>query len=162
MKFNFIKKLIFLISILSFLIINVNALVLTVDIPEKYNQVSAGERFFFTLAVKYPENPTRIDLRLNYEIRNQAGELVAQTKVLKAVETQASFIDSIVIPENVEGGFHTIDVLVNDYGDMNEKVGTSFQITSKSKDKTDTYLLIIAIAIVLLFILVLYDINRKK
>lgn len=162
MKFNFIKKLIFLISILSFLIINVNALVLTVDIPEKYNQVSAGERFFFTLAVKYPENPTRIDLRLNYEIRNQAGELVAQTKVLKAVETQASFIDSIVIPENVEGGFHTIDVLVNDYGDINEKVGTSFQITSKAKDKTDTYLLIIAIAIVLLFILVLYDINRKK
>jgi len=141
---------------------NVFALSLTVDVPDKYNKVSAGERFFFTLAVKYPENPTRIDLRLNYEVRNEAGDLVASSKVLKAVETQASFIDSIVIPEDVNSGFHTIDILINDYGDMDEKVGSSFHVTGKETDRTNTYLLIIAVAVVFIGILIVYDILRRR
>lgn len=138
------------------------SLTLTVDIPDKYNDVNAGDRFFFTLSIKYPENPKRIDLRLNYEVRNDDGELVAQTKVLKAVETQASFIDSILLPENIGSGIHTIDVLINDYGDMNEVVGSSFHVTSKETDLTNTYLLVILISIVILIILIVYDISKKS
>jgi hypothetical protein len=156
------KRILIFLFILFISFVNISALTLTVDIPDKYTKVSAGERFFFTLAVKYPENPARIDLRLNYEVRNGAGELVAQSKVLKAVQTQASFIDSIVLPEDLETGFHTIDILINDYGDMNEKVGSSFHITGQETDRLTMYFFIIIGSVGLLSILIVYDLLRKN
>jgi hypothetical protein len=156
------KRILFFLSILLLSFVNISALTLTVDIPDKYTKVSAGERFFFTLAVKYPENPSRIDLRLNYEVRNEMGELLAQSKVLKAVQTQASFIDSIVLPDNLETGFYTIDVIVSDYGDMNEKVGSSFHITGNGTDRLTMYFFIIMASVGLLSILVVYDLLKKR
>jgi hypothetical protein len=156
------KKYLILLFILIFSFVNVSALTLTVDIPDKYAKVSAGERFFFTLVVKYPENPSRIDLRLNYEVRNEYGDLVAQSKVLKAVQTQASFIDSIILPENLESGFHTIDILVTDYGNLDEKVGSSFQITGKKSDQITMYFYIIMGSVGLLILLILYDLFIRK
>src|SRR3989339_157453 len=96
-----IKK--YLLLILFLLIINfsnfisVSALSVAVHVPEKYTDVVAGERFYFEIEVKYPENPKRKDLKLNYEIIDSDGKLIAQSKVLKAVETQASFIDFFII-----------------------------------------------------------------
>ena len=109
-----------------------------------------------------PENPARIDLRLNYEVRNSVGELVAQAKVLKAIQTQASFIDSIVLPDNLESGLHTIDILINDYGDMNEKVGSSFTVISEGTDKITMYFFIIMGSVIFLAVIVLYDITRRR
>ena len=143
-------------------ILSISALTLTVDIPDKYNKVSAGERFFFILAIKYPENPSRIDLRLNYEVRDEKGKLIAHSKVLKAIQTQASFIDSIVLPENLDSGLYTIDILINDYGDLNEKVGSSFHVTSKTADKITMYFYIIMSSMFFLTILVGYDLFKKK
>jgi len=77
---------------------SVSALSLVVHVPEKYTDVHAGERVYFEIEVKYPENPTRKDLRLNYDILKD-NAIISQAQVLKAIETQASFIDFIVIPE---------------------------------------------------------------
>ncbi len=73
----------------------ISALSVIVHVPEKYTDVVAGERFYFEIEVKYPENPSRKDLRLNYEILKD-NEIIAQAKVLKAIETQASFMDFIL------------------------------------------------------------------
>jgi len=35
----------------------VAALSISVHVPEKYTDVEAGERFYFEIDVKYPENP---------------------------------------------------------------------------------------------------------
>jgi len=157
-----LKKLIFLILISISSIISISALTLNVDVPDKYSKINAGERFFFILVIKYPENPARIDLRLNYEIRNEKGELVAQSKVLKAIQTQASFIDSIVLPDNLDSGLYTIDILINDYGELKEKVGSSFQVTSKISDKITIYFYIIMLSMGFLTILVIYDLFKKN
>ena len=109
--------LIFVLSLFS--LTSVSALSIVVHVPEKYTDVIAGERFYFEIEVKYPENPSRKDLRLNYEIMKD-GEVIAQSKVLKAVETQASFMDFIVIPESAEKGMHIIKVKIADYEDLNE------------------------------------------
>ena len=53
------------------------ALSIVVHVPEKYTDVEVGERFYFELDIKYPENPSRKDLRLNYEIIEE-GNIVAQ------------------------------------------------------------------------------------
>ncbi|MCH7850128.1 MAG: hypothetical protein IH845_00610 [Nanoarchaeota archaeon] len=142
-------------------IASVSALSITVHVPEKYNEVNAGERFYFEISVKYPENPTRIDLRLTYEVVDANGEVIASAKTLKAVETQASFIDFIVLPDEMEFGRHEIDILVRDYGDLDEKVGSSFNVTRNRVDTLFTYVYILIGAVVLLLILIIVVLLRR-
>ena len=92
-----------------------NALSLSVNVPDKYSEVTAGEKFFFELVIKYPENLGRVDLRFEYKIFNPDNVLIAQSKVLKAIETQASFIDSISIPSSAKNGLYSIEVKILDY-----------------------------------------------
>lgn len=113
------------------------ALSISVHVPEKYTDVEAGERFYFEIDIKYPENPSRKDLRLNYEITRE-GEVVAQAKFLKAVETQASFIDFIVIPESTKKGLHIVKVQISDYEDLNEEIEASFHVI-KAGDQIKLY-----------------------
>ncbi len=159
------KNFILLVGILFLLFISlshVSALSVTVNVPEKYNEVSAGERFYFEIAVKYPENPTRIDLRLTYEIVDANGNVIASSKVLKAVETQASFIDFIVLPDDMDFGMHKIDISIQDYGDLSEKVGSSFNVTKNRVDKLFTLVYVLIGAIVLLAILIVVILIRRR
>ncbi len=137
---------------------SVSALSIIVHVPEKYTDVNAGERFYFEIEVKYPENPSRKDLRLNYEIVDENNNLIAQSKVLKAIETQASFIDFIVIPESAKTGLHIIKVDVSDYEVLSEEVSASFQVVSKGSGQLKTYFFILLGATILVGILVVFSI----
>ncbi|MCW8965247.1 MAG: hypothetical protein OQK82_00960 [Candidatus Pacearchaeota archaeon] len=138
----------------------VSALSVTIHVPEKYTNVVAGERFYFEIEIKYPENPKRKDLRLEYEILTKDGEIIAQSKVLKAVETQASFIDFIVIPENAKEGLHIVNIKVKDYEDLSEDVSASFYV--KSSNEIRLYFFILLGVITLVGILVLINIFWKN
>lgn len=157
------KKTIFV--LVGLLLINmlssVSALSLVVHVPEKYTDVTAGERFYFEIDVKYPENPSRKDLRLEYEILTRDGELISQSKALKAVETQASFIDFIVIPENTKSGLYIINVKVKDFETLSEEVSSSFHVDATS-DMVTLYLIVIFVAIVFVGILVVLSIALRK
>src|SRR3989339_499088 len=135
--------------------ISVSALSVAVHVPEKYTDVVAGERFYFEIEVKYPENPKRKDLKLNYEIIDSDGKLIAQSKVLKAVETQASFIDFIVIPESASKGLYIIRVKIADYEDLSEEVEASFQIVGSGFGQVQIYFFIILGVLILVAILVI-------
>ncbi len=140
----------------------VSALSVVVHVPEKYTDVIAGERFYFEIEVKYPENPSRKDLRLNYEILTQDGEAITQSKVLKAIETQASFIDFIVIPESAEEGMHVIKVKIQDYESLSEEVEASFHVTSGSGGQIKTYFFILLGVVIFVGLLVMIDIIVSK
>src|SRR3989339_188832 len=135
--------------------ISVSALSVAVHVPEKYTDVVAGERFYFEIEVKYPENPKRKDLKLNYEIIDSDGKIIAQSKVLKAVETQASFIDFIVIPESASKGLYIIRVKIADYEDLSEEVEASFQIVGSGFGQVQIYFFIILGVLILVAILVI-------
>jgi hypothetical protein len=143
---------------------SVYALSLTIHVPEKYANVSAGERFYFELDVKYPENPGRKDLRLTYQILE--GEIViSESKVLKAVEAQASFIDFIVIPDNVKSGIHTIKVNISDYDKLSEEVTATFHVVEKPGDQIKLYFLLLLGAVGVVGVLVVINIilsQRRK
>jgi len=136
----------------------VSALSLAVHIPEKYTDVAAGERLYFEIEVKYPENPSRKDLRLEYEITTIEGELIAQSKVLKAVETQASFVDFIIIPESAETGLHKINVVIKDYEGLEEEISASFNIIGGKSDQIKIYFFALFGFVIFLGILVIVDI----
>jgi hypothetical protein len=124
------------------------AISVDVHVPEKYTDVLAGERFYFEMEIKYPENPSRKDLRLEYDITKN-GEIIAQSKFLKAVETQASFMDYIVIPESAEKGLYAIEVKITDYdGNVNADTSASFNVTAKGNEITYYFFILLGIIII--------------
>lgn len=142
----------------------VYALSLTVHVPEKYTNVSAGDRFYFELDVKYPENPARKDLRLTYQIL-EGDKVIAESKVLKAVEAQASFIDFIVIPDNAKSGIHTIKVTIADYDKLSEEVTATFHVVENPADQIKLYFLLLIGAVGVVGVLVVINIvisQRRK
>ena len=158
------KKLILIIILFIVFFNNLSyasALSVVVHVPEKYTDIQAGERFYFEIEIKYPENPSRKDLRLNFEI-SKDDEVIAQSKVLKAIETQASFIDFIVIPESAETGLHIIKVKISDYEGLSKEVSASFHVTSAGSGQIKTYFFILLGATILVGILVVIIIVMGK
>ena len=133
-----------------------------VHVPEKYTDVNAGERFYFEVSVKYPENPQRKDLRLTYEVLNLDGELVSQSKALKAIETQASFVDFLVIPESTDSGLHTINVRIEDYELLSEEVSSSFNVKGNKLEELQVYFFILLGAIFFVGFLVVLNLKGVK
>jgi hypothetical protein len=154
MKFLTNKKLslnlllIFILALFLFPRSQILALSASVHVPEKYTDVLAGERFYFEVEIKYPENISRKDLRLEYDIK-KAGEIISQSKFLKAVETQASFMDYVVIPESAEAGLYEIVVKISDYQALSEETSTSFNV--KSKDNSLFYYFLVLLGAIGVF-----------
>ncbi len=140
---------------------SVSALSIVVHVPEKYTDVVAGERLYFEIEIKYPENPSRKDLRLNYEILKD-NEVIAQSKVLKAIETQASFMDFIVIPESADKSLHIIRIKISDYEVLSEEVEASFKVISGGEGQIKTYFFILLGAVIVVGILVVWQIFKLR
>lgn len=139
----------------------VSALNVVTYIPERYLEVYPGERLYFEVEVRYPENPTRVDLRLNYIIEKD-GNVIAESETLKAIETQASFMDFLIIPEDANTSLHNLKIEVIDYGDMKEEFSTNFKLSEKGFDDVVIYFLVTMAIFGLLSILIMVDIFRRR
>jgi hypothetical protein len=143
---------------------SVSAMSIAVGIPEKYSEIRAGEKVYFETEVKWPENAGRKDLRIEYSVKNKDGKEVAYLKVLKAIETQASFMDAISIPESVPPGMYKISAKLSDYTNLNQEVAASFNV-AKSGNNTQTYLFIIIglLSVVAIFVIgEMFILTRRK
>ena len=143
----------------------VYALSVSVSVPERYATVKAGERLYFELSIKYPENRVRKDLRLTYTLLH--GESVlAQSKVLRAIETQASFIDYMVVPENVDMGLYTVRVMIEDYENLHKETETTFTVVPNVNKVARLFgvlvLFGITVVILLLIVQIMYTRSRWK
>ena len=121
------------------------AMTITVGIPEKYSEVKAGTSVYFETEVKWPENDGRKDLRIEYSIKNKDGIEVAYLKVLKAIETQASFMDFMPIPESTKPGMYKISAKLSDYKNLVQEVVASFNVAKSGNDVLNYLLIIIAV-----------------
>jgi hypothetical protein len=160
--------LIILASVLLFLVLTANliyAMTIVINIPEKYSEVSPGEKVYFETEVKWPENTQRKDLRIEYTIKDRDSKTISYLKVLKAIETQASFMDSISIPESTKPGTYTIFLNVTDYGKLNQEVAASFNIVNKPIDLYKIYFFVAFVVICIMAVLMvieLFILIKKK
>lgn len=138
------------------------ALSITAHISDQSVEVIGGDRLYFEIDIKYPENPRRKDLRLEYQIV-EGGEVIASEKVLRAIETQASFLDYIVVPQSVQSGTKELRVIIEDYETLHREVSSSFHVL-KGKNQVEVYFFIIIGAVLLVAVLVVMQIltaNRR-
>jgi len=140
------------------------AISISARISDQSTEVSGGDRLYFEVEIKYPENPQRKDLRLEYQIIKPDpagtpgnGEIIASEKVLRAVETQISFLDYIVVPKSTQSGTYNLQVIVTDYSDLHKEVSATFKVT-KGQDQIVTYFFILIGAMLLVAVLVIIQI----
>lgn len=140
---------------------SVYALNISARIGDQSTEVAVGDRLYFEVEIKYPENQTRKDLRIEYQILEN-GKMIASEKVLRAVETQASFLDYIVVPKSTKSGTHDLNVIITDYdGKLNKSVSATFKVL-KGADKITTYFFIMLGAILLVAVLVIFHIIAER
>ncbi len=134
---------------------------LNTHIPERYTDVYAGDKLYFDINVNYPENPQRKDLRFEYEVLTQEEDVLTQAKALKAVKTEAEFVDTIDIPKSALPGFYFLNIRICDYEVLSEEIGVSFYIVSEL-DENIIYIMIVFGVLILIAGLLLYGIVRDR
>jgi len=133
----------------------VSALEVSLSIPDKYQKVQAGERLFFEVQLKNIENAGRHDISLDYIIKKN-DVVITSRRELKAVETQASFLASIKVPEETISGIYDIEVKIND-----EFVSqSSFFVRSSELAQVKIYLLLLTIAVIIIGILIFWELHK--
>jgi len=133
----------------------ISAFELSVNIPDKYQEIQAGETLQFQIAIKNIEKAGRHDIRLDYQLKK--GNIILNSKrELKAVETQASFLSSIKVPKETPAGVYVIEVIVNE----KEEVSTHFNVKSSEMTQIEIYLIILIIVIMVIGGLIFWELHR--
>ncbi len=133
----------------------ISAFELSVTIPDKYQEIQAGETLQFQIAIKNIEKAGRHDIQLDYQLKK--GSIILNSRrELKAVETQASFLSSIKVPEETPSGIYTVEVIVNE----KEEVSTNFNVKSSEMAQIKMYLILLIVAILVVGGLISLELHR--
>ena len=103
-----------------------------VTIPQDYQTVEAGKELLTSIKLINLGSSGRIDVILNFEIKDSAGNLLLTKKETVAVETQANFIRTFTLPSDAKLGKYSVHVTLI-YADGKEAAAeSSFEIVKKS------------------------------
>ncbi len=128
---------------------------LSVVVPEKYQRVQAGEMLQFEVKLKNIQKTGRHDIQLDYYIKKN-DIIITHRRELKAVETQASFLSSIKVPEETLPGIYNIEVEINE----KESSLATFYVKSSDIGQIRTYLIILIITIIIIGALISWELHR--
>jgi uncharacterized membrane protein len=152
------NRLLFL-ALMSIIILSANAdaLEISTTILDKYHDLSPGEDVQFQMYIKSIESAGRMDIRLDYQIIH-GEEVIASARELKAVETQASFIARIRVPEETPSGTYILRVTIND----GESSTDTFSV-KKQRDALDNikyYILLLCVVVLAVGIVIWREVHK--
>lgn len=125
-----------------------------IDLPDNYQNVNPGSEIWFTINLLNLANSQRIDVTLNYEIIDLDNKSVIHNSKTVAIETQASFVASLRVPENLPSGKYYINVMVSSsLGESSSK--SSLLVSNSKKDFIYYYISLGAIVILLIIFLII-------
>ena len=127
----------------------------SVIVPEKYQRVQAGEMLQFQTSLKNIQKAGRHDIQLDYYVKKNEI-VITHRRELKAVETQASFLASIKVPEETLPGIYEIEVEINE----RESAIATFYVKSNEVVQIRTYLIILIVAILVVGALIFWELHR--
>jgi uncharacterized membrane protein len=130
---------------------------LEINLPDTYKKVNPGTEVWFTIRPINLANTNRIDVTIKYDLVDEDNTILATNSKTVAIETQASFVASLRIPDNVKAGNYFVVVTLNSpLGESTAR--TSLKVVPKD---TSLQLYYIAAAIILLGILILAIVKSK-
>lgn len=148
---------VFLVLFITFEMLFAKSLDISVSIPEKYQEIIAGDTLNFQIQLENPLQAGREDIILEYSIKKN-DILVNYKKELKAIETQASFLSTIQVPEETLPGIYDLVVEVN----SNNSATSLFHVKSSEIGQIKTYLIILISAIIVIGVLISFELYKLR
>lgn len=137
---------------------------LSVDIEPEYSIVSAGDRMIIQINLIQLGDQRRKDVTLSLSLIDNQGKAIYKSTETIALETRASLVSKLNVPENANNGIYNIDVKILDVKGENLIAQASKEIIiEKTKiTRTEIYLIGIYLIVISLFIImiILYKRNR--
>lgn len=132
-----------------------------VTIPQNYEKVEPGAELLTNVKLINLGSYGRIDVLMNYEIKDASEKTVLSKKETVAVETQANFVRIFDIPQDSLPGKYKVYVKLI-YADGNEAAAeASFEIVKPSSQKIKDYFIYGLSAVIVLAILIYLSIKSK-
>ncbi len=126
-----------------------------VSIPEKFLYVAPGEEIMSEINLYSLGAEGRVDVSLDYMVKNEQGSIIISEQETKAVETETSFIKTLKIPEDTKPGAYIFYVKASYNGEV-ASASTWFSVgLEKPFFKKGNIFLIIIIIIIIIFIIFL-------
>jgi len=135
----------------------IHALEVTINVPEKYQEIEAGEKLIFKIDIKNIEKIGRHDINLEYAIIKD-NKTIIKSKETKAIEVQTSFLASINIPNDMEDGTYIIKTIINE----KEISEATFYVKKSKKEQIKTYFTLIVSATIIVALIIFYEIKKMK
>jgi hypothetical protein len=132
-----------------------------ITIPQNYEKVAPGAELLTNVKLINLGGAGRVDVLMNYEIKDVDDSPIITKKETVAVETQANFVRTFVIPLDAEAGAYKVYVKLV-YADGKEAAAeASFEIVKASNQKTKDYFIYGSLAVIILAILIYLSIKSK-
>ena len=153
------KPLLFLV-ILGVLIFSALALEplfdVVVHIPQQYRSISAGEELLASVELVNVGSEGRVDVYLDYWISDSNNLLIFKKRETVAVETQANFVRTFQIPDDLSPGIYVLHAKMTYFDGKEAESSHSFEIIEKKNFKdAQGYVLPILTVIILLGLILL-------
>lgn len=135
---------------------------ITMNIPAAYKDLKPGDDILFQISLFNLGEIGKVDVDIEYSIKDLYGNTILENREIVAVETQASFSRSLKLPEDMADGQYVAIVNVK-YG---SSVGTTSDIFYINRKTVLNKLYLIALILAILTIamstiLIILHFNRK-
>lgn len=83
-----------------------------IDLPDEYENVVAGDKIWFATKIFNLVNKERIDIVLDYSLIDDAGAIINSKTETVAIQTQASFVGTLNIPDSAHKGVYSLEIQI--------------------------------------------------
>jgi len=130
-----------------------------VEIPQKYKEVLPGEEVLVQLTIYNVKGIGRVDVYVEYGLKDLSGNIITSEHETLAVETQISIVESLDVPFDITPGNYVLYATVK-YDDI---IGTGtdvFRIVTEKEVEIPTRI-VWSILLVIIILIVVYLLSVK-
>jgi hypothetical protein len=128
---------------------------LQIEVPGEYLTVKPGTEIWFTTKILNLDNTGRMDVMLKYELADKENNLIVEKSETVAIETQASFVGSLNIPQQTKDGQYDLKVKMEAVDSAPFESKESQVTISVSKKNSNTKYIYMAIVLGVFIIMVI-------
>ncbi len=156
-----IEIFILLMGMVSLVGAQVNNFNLEVEIAETHKTIHDGDHIWFTTKILNLGNENRKDITLEYEAISEEGVIVARKTETVAIETQASFVGSLKVPEKTSSGRYFLEVYLVSNGLEEAKGSSSFNV-EEEQEKPRKEIVVVLVSLAVLITIIILVVKSKK
>ncbi|HLD97807.1 MAG TPA: hypothetical protein VI815_00615 [Candidatus Nanoarchaeia archaeon] len=134
-----------------------------IEIPKKFISVEPGDEVLATIKIFNLGEISKVDAKINYFIKDSEGRIIVSDEETIAVETQASFVKELKLPEDINLGDYIFEIETT-YNNEIAGASTWFSVRDNIPifNTLSIYILLIIVLVMFIIVLVSYIIPIKR